>query len=319
MTTPTTGRNRAIDLLKLGLALMVVGIHANPFVPLGRTAILLTGDGLFRLGVPVFLIFNGYFLHAAVEAGRPWLYVKRAVQLYAIWMLLYLPVYWGMFSGQSMVERIKMLVFGFWHLWYLSGMAMAAALVTLIRHWSARAMWGLMAITFLCGIAVTYAIAWDLITVNKAVFGDTLKPNRNALFLCLPFLLAGYLIRRNALADHISLRLALTFAALGSVLILTESLFLHHVAPRGVAHDTMLSLGLAAPMLALAALKWPGIAQSRAAGDYASGIYFIHVAICAMLFRHTELQRPAVYALTVAGAVAGTWMIRRAGLTRKLL
>ena len=120
-------RNRAVDTLKLVLAFMVVGIHANPFAPWGRTAILLTGDGLFRLGVPIFLLFNGYFLHAAVINRRGWAYVKHAGTLYVLWMLIYLPLYWPLLVARGLGANLRTLLFGYWHLWYLAGMVMAAA------------------------------------------------------------------------------------------------------------------------------------------------------------------------------------------------
>ncbi|EEW25744.1 acyltransferase family protein [Rhodobacter ferrooxidans] len=316
---PSADRSRAIDVLKLALAFMVVGIHANPFAPLGRTAILLTGDGLFRLGVPVFLLFNGYFLQAAVSKGRGWAYVRRATQLYALWMLLYLPIYWQMLPGHTAWQNLRSLLFGYWHLWYLAGMAMAAALMVGIAGWSSRALTGLMALTFLGGIVVTYGIAWDVIHPNGAIFSDPLSAHRNPLLLCLPFMLAGFLIRREAVADRLSLGWLQVGAAIGVALVLAESLLLARFALKGVAHDNLISLGLAAPALMLAALKWPGTVQGRTLGDYASGVYFIHVAIVALLFRYAELPRPVIYACAVGGSLLLTWAIRRTGLARRLL
>ncbi|GLS87252.1 hypothetical protein GCM10010873_22260 [Cypionkella aquatica] len=314
----SAARSRAVDVLKLVLAFMVVGIHANPFAPLGRTAILLTGDGLFRLGVPIFLLFNGYFLQAAVIRQRGWGYVKRAGQLYVLWMLLYLPLYWPLLVARGPLQNLRTLVFGYWHLWYLAGMVMAAAVIVAISHWSTRALAWVSALTFLGGILVTYGIAWDLITPNRAIFSDPLSPHRNPVFLCLPFMLAGFLFAREAVADRLRIGWLQVAAALGVALVLAESLFLARFAIKGVAHDNMIALGLAAPALMLLALKLPGTLASRALNDYGSGIYFIHVAFCAVLFRFTDFGRPAIYAYAVAGSVLLTWGIRQAGLARRL-
>ncbi|MDZ4309195.1 MAG: acyltransferase family protein [Cypionkella sp.] len=312
-------RSRAVDVLKLSLAFMVVGIHANPFAPLGRTAILLTGDGLFRLGVPIFLLFNGYFLHAAVMQRRGWGYVKHAAQLYALWMLLYLPLYWPLLVARGPWQNLRTLLFGYWHLWYLAGMVMAAALIVAISRWSGRALVWVLALSFLGGIGVTYGMAFDLIAPNKRIFSDPLLANRNPLLLCLPFMLAGFLIARDNVADRLRLGWLQAAAVLGVALVLAESLLLARFALKGVAHDSMIALGLAAPALMVLALKWPGTLATRALSDYASGIYFIHVAFCALLFRFTDFGRPLIYAYAVAGSVLLTWGIRRAGLARRLL
>lgn len=314
-----TARSRAVDALKLILAFMVVGIHANPFAPLGRTAILLTGDGLFRLGVPIFLLFNGYFLHAAVIQRRGWGYVKHAAQLYALWMLLYLPLYWPLLMARGPWQNLRTLLFGYWHLWYLAGMVMAAALIVAIAHWSTRALTWVLGFSFFGGIAVTYGMAFDLIAPNKAIFSDPLLANRNPLLLCLPFMLAGFLIARETVADRLRTRWLQILAVLGVALVLAESLLLARYAIKGVAHDVMLALGLAAPALMLLALKLPGTLRDRSVSDYASGIYFIHVAICALLFRYTDFGRPMIYAYAVVGSVLLTWGIRQTGMARRLL
>ena len=53
-------RNIALDILKLSMAFMVVGLHAGflgDFTSLGQ---YLTVNGLFRIAVPIFLIINGF-------------------------------------------------------------------------------------------------------------------------------------------------------------------------------------------------------------------------------------------------------------------
>lgn len=312
-------RNRAVDVLKLILALMVVGIHANPFAPLGRTAILLTGDGLFRLAVPVFLLFNGYFLQAALLRGRGWDYVRHAAQLYALWMLLYLPLYYPLLAARGLWPNLRTLLFGYWHLWYLAGMVLAGALIVLIQAWPSRRLAWLMACSFLGGILVTYGMAFGLITPNKAIFSDPLLANRNPVFLCLPFMLAGLLIAREDLAARFDLSRLQLLTLLGIAVTLAESLLIARFAFKGVAHDNMLALGLAAPCLMLLALKSRTSLKGRALGDYASGIYFIHVAFCALLFRFADLSRPVIYAMAVVGSVGLVALIRRAGLAPRML
>ncbi|WP_151719283.1 acyltransferase family protein [Gemmobacter serpentinus] len=317
------GRSRAVDLLKLLLALMVVGIHANPFRELGRTAMLITGEGLYRLAVPIFLLLNGYFLQAALTKGRGLATLRRAVTLYLIWMALYLPIYWTALMAQNWWQNLRMLVFGYWHLWYLSGMALATALILPIARWSPRHLALLAAGCLGLGLALFYGQSFDMFRIESPWWQDPLPAHRNALTLCLPYMLIGMLIRRLDLAATLPRGPVLMVAMLAVFLVPVESLAVGYIAPRGIAHDTMLSLTLAAPALMIAALQWPGGMTGRTIGDYASGIYFLHVAFVALLLRHTFLTdpayRPAVWSIAVLGSCLGVWALRRSGLAARLL
>ena len=63
-------RNISLDLLKLGMAFMVVGIHAGFMADINPLVKYLTVDGLFRIAVPVFLIINGFFFYRSFEKKR---------------------------------------------------------------------------------------------------------------------------------------------------------------------------------------------------------------------------------------------------------
>ena len=84
-------RKLSVDILKVLMAVMVVGIHANPLKPLGHDAIMLSGGGVYRLAVPVFFVINGYFLEPVLHGGGAGRYVRRILLLYLIWTALYLP------------------------------------------------------------------------------------------------------------------------------------------------------------------------------------------------------------------------------------
>lgn len=313
-----------VDFLKLVLALMVVGIHANPFVILGRTVQLATGEGLYRLAVPVFLIFNGYFLQGAIDAGRGWRYVRRAVQLYVIWMLLYLPVAWPLWRSLDLWPAIRMAIFGYWHLWYLSALAMAAAAAVLLRHWSTWALLQLVAALFTGALVLLAVMSAGLWKPWPAIFTDPLPPLRNAVLMGLPFLLLGVAIRREGLAARWPRQTVLWGTGAALVLVLVESWTLSAVSSRPQSHDLMASLILAAPLLAIVALQWPPRFEAGAMGAYSSGIYFTHVAFVALLLRHTEIKQwgygsAPVWVIAVMGSVALTWTIRRSRLDRWLL
>ena len=313
---PRNDRLWAVDALKLALAVMVVGIHADPFAGLGRVLHLLTAEGLFRLGVPVFLIFNGYYLHAGIEAGRgrPWL--LRVLRLYVIWMLLYLPVYWQALAGMEPGALLRLALFGYWHLWYLAGLVFAGALLLALAHWPTGRLALLAGAAFALGVAVTWGIAAGLVHPGP-LFSDPLQPQRNPLVLSLPCLIAGFLMRRLRLPDRLPSALVRRLVLAGLAALLAESLLLGAM-PVGVPHDSLASLGLAAPALALAALQGRRHLSGRAMADYSGGIYFLHVAFVALLFRHSDLAPPLVWLIAIAGSALLTAVLRRAGLARHL-
>lgn len=58
-------RNGALDVLKIAMAFIVVGMHAGFLTDISPIAAYLTANGLFRIAVPVFLLINGYFFIGA--------------------------------------------------------------------------------------------------------------------------------------------------------------------------------------------------------------------------------------------------------------
>lgn len=312
-------RKLSVDILKILMAVMVVGIHANPLKPLGHDAIMLSGGGLYRLAVPVFFVINGYFLEPVLRGGGAGRYVRRILLLYLIWTALYLPAWYGILKSPDLWPPLRMLLVGWWQLWYLPGLALAAALVALVRNWSAPWLLAAMGGSFLAGVAIVYGIAFDLLHPNKALIGDATILHRNGLFMGFPFVLAGCLIRRHALDTRFGLPLLAALAVLGVALVMGESLALDRLAPKGAGHDNLLALGLASPALLLLALKFPRQSASKTLGTYSSGIYFIHVAFCVIGFRYTGLGSFWIFWMAVAGSVAVTWALIRSGLSRRLL
>lgn len=311
-----TGRSLAVDGLKLALALMVVGIHVNPLADLGRLANLISGEGLYRLAVPVFLVFNGWYMAPALAAGGGWATARRAAGLYAVWMLLYLPYWWRFFPDLAPWQMLRLALFGYWHLWYLAGLAMAAAALVWLARWPAHRLAALALALAAAGSGITWAIAAGWITPGP-LFHDPLSAYRNPLFLCLPYAAFGVAMRRLDLPAKIGRGTGLAVALLGIALMLAESVTLSRL-PVGVSHDAMASLILAAPALALVALQTPGRTDSRALGDHASGLYFLHVAFVSLLFRLTSWNHAAMFLAAVAGSVGVTEALRRSGLARRL-
>lgn len=312
-------RRLSVDLLKILLAVMVVGIHANPVKPLGHDAVLLTGQGLYRLSVPTFFVINGYFLQPVTRAGGTGRYVRRLLWLWALWTALYLPGWWGLFGSPELGQAVQTLLIGWWHLWYLPALAMAAVMAALVQGWSLRAQLALMAVTFGLGLGLVYGSALGIVVRPAWFLADSAAMWRNGVLMGFPFLMAGWLIRQTGFGTRWSTATVAILAALGVLGVLVETLALDRLFSHGVSHDMMLSLALACPALLLLALRFAHQSRNRNLGTYANGIYFLHVAFVILCIRTTDLPRPPIYAIAVLGSVAATWGLIRTGLARRLL
>lgn len=124
-----------IDLAKLMCAFLVVAIHTEPF----RDYIWLDrGLGLFtRIPVPFFFIAAGFFLFLPgdISSKRLGRYVGRIAILYALWSLIYSPIFInGIASAESFGEALyyairTILLKGVSsHLWFLTANIFAVVL-----------------------------------------------------------------------------------------------------------------------------------------------------------------------------------------------
>lgn len=109
--------NATIDIAKMLMAILVVGIHTEPF---GFNVWLDYGFGIItRFCVPFFFVASSYFFW--IKPQEPASYVKRILKLYIIWSLVYLPfdlpVLWNMPVQKILVRYLWI---GNEHaLWYL--------------------------------------------------------------------------------------------------------------------------------------------------------------------------------------------------------
>lgn len=114
------GKINCIDLLKLLMAILVVGIHTETF---GFNMWLDRGFGIItRLCVPFFFVTSGYFFWIK-ETAHINIYLRRLLMLYIIWSVVYSPFDVDFLSSATPMEIIsRYLWFGNEHaLWYLCG------------------------------------------------------------------------------------------------------------------------------------------------------------------------------------------------------
>ncbi|MEZ5685054.1 MAG: hypothetical protein R3D78_03785 [Paracoccaceae bacterium] len=215
---PPSSRLAGLDLLKLCLALLVVTIHANPFKGVSVEATWLLGNGLARVAVPGFFVVAG-FLFRPEQPGRSARMVWRYLKLHLVWLTLYAPLWWKLMRVEDPLwAYAKLWIFGWWHLWFLTGLALAIAAASLVWRWRTGPLLALALGLFALGYGLQSAHLLQLIP--KGIWPAEV---RNGLLVGLPFFLLGYLVRRTGWPARLGFGRALALGLAGLVLAVGES------------------------------------------------------------------------------------------------
>lgn len=178
-----------IDILKVILAILVIGIHTSPFSFNGW---LDKGFGLMTcLAVPTFFIISGFFLNDKMSRDNEALFGKSCVKFIKIallWSILYIP-FWTK-EMLSFCDKVKAVVYYSLnhHLWYLWGSALATFLMFLLvqKLHLKRGCIDFISI-FLFALGVMLSTYSPLIS-----FLDGPLNTRNGLFYGFPLMWLGY-------------------------------------------------------------------------------------------------------------------------------
>ena len=111
--------NGSIDITKLLMAVLVIGIHTEPF---GFSFWLDKGFGIItRLCVPFFYVTSAYFFWIKEKSAKTFL--KRIILLYVVWSIIYLPFDISTLKEMSISQLLNRFLWsGNEHaLWYLCG------------------------------------------------------------------------------------------------------------------------------------------------------------------------------------------------------
>lgn len=123
-----------IDLVKPVLALLVIWIHTAPLARPASTVNTYVTAGAARLAVPLYLAISGYLLFRRMNppVRRQ---IRRLLELYLIWVVLYLPVivHDQLSEGlEGPVHLVRLvLTGGMTHLWYLPTAAIGIGIVAI--------------------------------------------------------------------------------------------------------------------------------------------------------------------------------------------
>ncbi len=186
--------NVTIDIAKIIMAVLVVGIHTEPF------AFNIWLDRIFgiatRFCVPFFFVASSYFFFKGGKKVTS--FAKRIYILYLIWSFIYLPFDLALWSEMSIGEIFLLL---FWHgnshaLWYLAGsvvgLVITYALVKLFKG-NTKIVFAISVLMLILGCTVsTYAPLTGNIFPCSAI-ADTIG-YKNGIFYAFPYMALGAMI-----------------------------------------------------------------------------------------------------------------------------
>lgn len=198
-----------IDDFRILAAVMVTAIHTAPFSGVSESLDTLLTYCVGRVAVPFFLMTTGFFVLGSwkksgyADNGKVIRFIKKTLFLYAVSMVLYLPV--NFYSGElprSAGEFIRMIIFDgtFYHLWYFPAVILGCLVImALLRYFSDRAVLVITVLLYLIGTGGdSYFGLVSRIPVLKAVYEAIFTVSsytRNGIFYAPVFLFMGMMIR----------------------------------------------------------------------------------------------------------------------------
>jgi serine/alanine racemase len=157
--------NASIDIMKLVMSFIVVGIHTEPF---GFSLWLDRGFGIIsRLCVPFFFIASSYYFYSSGKSVIK--YVNRIIQLYFIWSVIYIPFDIEYLKNNHLTYVLRRFLWdGNEHaLWYLWGTVIATLIVSLLKK--VINIKGTLVVTILLFIIGCIGSTWSPLT--QRIFG----------------------------------------------------------------------------------------------------------------------------------------------------
>lgn len=300
--TIITTRNISLDILKLLLAFMVVGLHAKFLADTSALGEFLTVNGLFRIAVPIFFIINGFYFYPTTLKNKQMQWLKRVFILYVVWMTVY--AYFWVPMPEISIREIAKLIFrfliGYHHLWYLSGIIGAAIMLLVCKNLGEKTLLLLIGITFSTGLFIQYAGNYHIFsgTILDKLF-NLLWFYRNFLLFAFPFFCIGFLIHKHLVHTKVPAQTAFLLTLLGMTLLLAESYINYYQPSRDGGFGMFVSLILVCPALFISFIKQPIEGHSKNLSLYASAIYFIHPLILRALQYLTEANASTLTLLTI--------------------
>lgn len=304
-------RSLSVDILKIILACLVVGIHSGFLQDVSTLARYLTAGGVFRIAVPIFFVINGFYFFS-VPQERIALWFKRVILLYLFWTLFYIG-YWFRMETVNLFEIarvVKTILVGHEHLWYLPAMIGAAWVLLQLKNLSTQRLLAAALFLFAIGLSIQYLGNYHVFSdsrIDKAM--NVLWLYRNFLFFAFPFFAFGYLLRRTELYKKISMP-AVAVMVLGAFLLLLIEIYCDfRFQPTLEGFDIFLFLILVCPLVFMIALKLDIPGDSKTLALYSTGIYFIHPLFISIITARVDLGGTLLTFVVIGLSAAASWLL----------
>jgi surface polysaccharide O-acyltransferase-like enzyme len=316
-------RQTGIDGLKLLFSLLVVVIHVFPYSGVAEARGFIYYElvnGISRIAVPGFFVISGYYLNRIVIKGGLKAYLKKILLLFLFWQAIYAPfTIILLVRGQAtIVDAFMVLIFGYWHLWYLIALFVGVVLFVFIRGraQAPAAQARIACLLYLLGYAFQLGYNLGLFSslplLQEACF--SIGSGRNGVFFAFPLLVFGDLINKSPSSFSRPMVLVALFIGVGLEALVYYSISLSYSMDLYL-FATPLAIGIVA-----AVLKTGWSPNTRINPRASLGIYLLHpVAIyglnkLAIMPASYEMR----YLVVVIATVAIWWGLDRFAVTRVL-
>ncbi|KMQ69367.1 hypothetical protein ACM39_04595 [Chryseobacterium sp. FH2] len=271
-------RSLSIDILKIILAFFVVFLHMHVLRDWYPSLSYILVNGLFRVGVPVFLIISGYYFYYINDIQKLKKWLIRIFLLYTIWSAVYIPLW------KEKDSYILNIFFGYHHLWYLIGTFFSGIILFSLRKISSKILIGIILILFCCGYLLQFLGNSHYF---KGEIDSTLNlypTYRNFLFVCFPFLGMGFLIKKHKL--DVKQKPSVLFVIASIFLIIFEAFLNYQVfnLNKKESIDLLFSLLIACPVLFLYCKNIPVKTDSKILASISTAIYLIHPLLISWIY-----------------------------------
>lgn len=270
-------RNLALDLLKLLLAFMVVGIHTQLLKDYSQLVSHLLVNGVFNIAVPIFFLINGYYFYYVETNGKTYAWFKRILTLYLTWLFFYSYIWltWVTPDLKGILKVIYISLFGYHHLWYLTATIGAGLVHILLRGASVSQKSCVAIILFITGFLVEmYGNYYVKSDSSMSLLFHNLNFFRNFLFFGFPFFTIGYLINEKNI--NIKNQILVLLLLVGLIALMIESYTNFYLLSGAGRFDILLSLFIVCPVVFLLVLKSNIASDSKQLAVLSVAIYLIH-------------------------------------------
>ncbi len=189
MALRSSSRNCSIDLFRYFCALLVVNIHANPFLDISEFADTIAVEYVSRIAVPFFFLVAGHFYSQKLHSGeRPFKgYERKLLKVYLFWSTIYavrlivVNLQQHTFTKDTVIIILKGYLYKgvSEHLWFFPSLMVAVAVLTLAHRLKKEKLLlciGILLFFLACfGMSYYYVACSNIPVLDKLFIDDKLR------------------------------------------------------------------------------------------------------------------------------------------------